>query len=100
MRQFHLLISEKAHNVLLSLDDDLAPPLFFMDAITDLRTILTAYDSSLTPMARDDQDVRSIVESALSPYLRQCEQMSESLPELSQCIMLANCYDLAIVWSS
>jgi len=100
MRQFHLLISEKAHNVPLNLDDDLAAPLFFMDAITDLRTILAAYDSSLTPVARDDQEVRSIIESALSPYLRQCEQMSESLPELSHYIMLANCYDLAIVWSS
>jgi Conserved oligomeric complex COG6 len=97
MRQFHLLMAEKAHTVTLTLDDDLAPPVFFMDAVTDLRTILTAYDSSMTPIARDDQEIHAIIESALSPYLRQCEGMVEPLVELSQCIMLANCYDLAIV---
>jgi len=97
MRQFHLLMAEKAHNITFTLDEDLGPPVFFMDAIADLRVILSAYDSSLAPVARDDQEIASILESALSPYLRQCEDMSQSLSELSQFIMLSNCYDLAKV---
>ena len=97
MRQFHLLMAEKAHNITFTLDDDLGPPVFFMDAISDLRVILSAYDSSMAPIARDDQEMFSILDSALTPYLQQCEQMSLSLPELSQWIMLSNCYDLARV---
>jgi hypothetical protein len=90
-------MAEKAHNIAFTLDEDLGPPIFFMDAIADLRLILSAYDSSMAPIARDDQEVFSILDSALTPYLRQCEQMSLSLPELSQWIMLSNCYDLAKV---
>ena len=90
-------MSEKAHNIAFTLDEDLGPPVFFMDAISDLRVILSAYDSSMAPIAKDDQEIFSILDSALTPYLRQCEQMSLSLPELSQCIMLSNCYDLAKV---
>lgn len=97
MRQFHLLMAEKVHNIAFTLDEDLGPPVFFMDAITDLRVILSVYDSSMAPIARDDQEMISILNSALTPYLRQCEQMALSLPELSQWIMLANCYDLAKV---
>jgi Conserved oligomeric complex COG6 len=95
MRQFHLIMAEKAHNIVFTLDEDLGPPVFFMDAISDLRIILSAYDSSMAPIERDDQEVFSILDIALTPYLRQCEQMSLSLPELSQWIMLSNCYDLA-----
>ena len=97
MRQFHLLMAEKAYNLDFTLDEDLGPPVFLMDAISELRVILSAYDSSIAPVTRDDEEMSSILDSALAPYLRQCEQLSLSLPELSQCIMLSNCYDLAIV---
>jgi len=90
-------MAEKAHNIALNLDEDLGPPVFFMDAISDLRIILSAYDSSMAPASPDDQEMFSILDSALTPYLRQCEQMSQSLSELSECIMLSNCYDLAKV---
>lgn len=97
MRQFHLLMAEKVHSIAFTLDEDLGPPVFFLDAISDLRVILSAYDSSMAPIARDDLEMLSILDSALAPYLRQCEQISLSLPELSQWIMLSNCYDLAKV---
>ena len=97
MRQFHLLMAERTHTVLVSLDDDLGPPSFFLDAISDLRIILSAYDSSLAPLTQSDEELLSILDSALAPYLRQCEQLSLSLPKLSRCIMLFNCYDIARV---
>lgn len=98
MRQFHLLMAEKAHNVMFTLDEDLGPPAFFLDAISDLRIILSAYDSSMTPAAEDNEEMSAILGSALIPYLCQCEHMLESLPELSQYIMLSNCYDIAKVY--
>jgi hypothetical protein len=98
MRQFHLLVAEKAHSVTFTLDDDLGPPVFFLDVISDLRVILSAYDSSLAPIAQDNKEVSAILDSALRPYLRQCEQMSQTLPSLSRNIVLANCYNLAKVW--
>ena len=97
MRQFHLLMAEKAQNIAFTLDEDLGPPIFFMDAISDLRIILSAYDSSMAPVSGDDQEIFSILDSALTPYVRQCEQMTQSLPELSKYIMLSNCYDLTKV---
>jgi hypothetical protein len=97
MRQFHLLMAERTHTILVSLDDDLGPPFFFLDAISDLRIILSAYDSSLAPLTQSDEELISILDSALAPYLRQCEQLSLSLPQLSRCIMLFNCYDIARV---
>jgi hypothetical protein len=90
-------MAEKAHNVVFTLDEDLGPPVFFLDAISDLRIILSAFDSSMAPVAQDNEEMYAIFDSALTPYLRQCEHMSESLSELSQCIMLSNCYDLAKV---
>ena len=100
MRQFHLLMAEKAHTVAYTLDDDLGAPVFLLDAISDLRTILSAYDSSMAPLTRDDEELFAILDIALRPYLRQCEQISQVLPELSQCIMLSNCYDLTKVFAS
>jgi Conserved oligomeric complex COG6 len=97
MRQFHLLMAEKPHTVTFTLDEDLGAPVFFLDAISDLRIILSAYESSLAPISNDDQEISAIIESSLTPYLRQCEQMAKSLPELSRNIMLSNCYDLAKV---
>jgi Conserved oligomeric complex COG6 len=97
MRQFYLLMAEKAHNIVLTLDEDLGPPVFFLDATSDLRIILSAYDSSMAPVAEDNEEMFAILDSALTPYLRQCEHIAESLPELSQYIMLSNCYDLAKV---
>ena len=97
MRQFHLLMAEKAHNVAFALDEDLGTPVFFMDAISDLRIILSAFESSMAPVSKDDQEIFSILDTALTPYLRECEQISQSLPRLSECIMLSNCHDLAKV---
>ena len=91
-------MAEKAHSTIFSLDEDLGPPVFLMDAITDLRVILSAYDSSMAPITNDEQEIFSILDTALTPYIRQCEQLSSSLPELSQCIILANCYDLTKVF--
>jgi hypothetical protein len=97
MRQFHLLVAEKSHSVAFTLDDDLGPPVFFLDVISDLRVILSAYDSSLVPVAQDDAEVSAILDSALRPYLRQCEEMSKKLEAVARTIVLANCYDLAKV---
>jgi conserved oligomeric Golgi complex subunit 6 len=100
MRQFHLLMAERTHTVLVSLDEDLGPPSFLLDAISDLRIILGAYDSSLAPLTQNDEELSAILDSALTPYLRQCEQLSSSLPRLSRCVMLFNCYDIARVRQS
>ena len=97
MKQFHLLMAEKAHTVSYTLDEDLAAPVFLLDAISDLRIILSAYESSIDPVVRDDQELFAILDVALRPYIRQCEQVSQILPELSRRIMLSNCYDLAKV---
>jgi hypothetical protein len=97
MRQFQLLMSEKAHNIVSDLDEDLGPPAFFLDAVSDLRIILGAYDTSLAPVEHNELEVRAILDVALTPYLYHCEEVSRSLPTLSQWIMLANCYDLGKV---
>jgi|SRR5271170_3001551 hypothetical protein len=97
MRQFNLLMSEKAHNTHFNLDEDLGPPVFFLDAVSDLRIILSAYDSSMAPIEHDEQEIHAILHVSLTPYLEHCEDISKSLPPLSQWIMLANCYDLAKV---
>jgi len=97
MRQFNLLMSEKGHNVNFNLEEDLGPPAFFLDAIADLRIILSAYDSSLAPVEQDEQEIRSILDISLTPYLEHCDEASKPLPGLSRWIMLVNCYDLAKV---
>jgi Conserved oligomeric complex COG6 len=97
MRQFYLLMAEKTHTVVYALDEDLGAPVFFLDAISDLRTILSAYDSSLAPTSSDSTEISTIMDSSLAPYLKQCEQMAKTLPELSRNILLSNCYDLAKV---
>ena len=97
MRQFNLLMSEKAHNTTFNLDEDLGPPALLLDAVSDLRIILSAYDSSMAPIEHDEQEMRAILDVSLTPYLERCEEVSRSLPALSQWIMLANCYDLAKV---
>jgi Conserved Oligomeric Golgi complex subunit 6, C-terminal len=90
-------MSEKAHNINFNLDEDLGPPVFFLDAVADLRIILSAYDSSLAPIEHDEQEIRSILDVSLTPYLEHCDEASRSLPSLPQWIMLVNCYDLAKV---
>ena len=81
------------------LDEDLGSPSFFLDAIADLRIILSAYDSSLVPVGDESEQLVAILESALWPYIQQCEGLSRALPDLSRCIILSNCYDLAQVCS-
>jgi hypothetical protein len=97
MRQFHLLMAEKTHTAAFVIDDDLGPPAAFLDAISDLRIILAAYESSLSPVAQTDEEISAVLDSALRPFLRRCEQISASLSNLSRCTMLFNCYDLAKV---
>jgi hypothetical protein len=97
MRQFNLLMSEKSHNTNFNLDEDLGPPVFFLDAVSDLRTILSAYDSSMAPIEQDEKEIHAILDVSLTPYIEHCEDVSKSLPALSQWIMLDNCYDLARV---
>ena len=97
MRQYQLLMSERTHSVIFTLDQDLGPPAVFLDTISDLRIILSAYESSLAPVAQTDEEISSILDSALFPYLRRCEEISQSLPTLSRFVMLSNCYDLAKV---
>jgi conserved oligomeric Golgi complex subunit 6 len=94
MRQFHLLMSEKIHTIAPSLDEDLGCPVFLLDAISDLRVILGAYESSFVPASDDYQEISAIFNSALHPYLQQCEEIAKSFPELLQCIILSNCIDL------
>jgi hypothetical protein len=98
MRQFHLLMTEKTHTAAFVIDDDLGPPVAFLDAISDLRIILAAYESSLSPVSQTGEEILAVLGSALHPYLRRCEQMSASLSNLSRCIMLFNCYNLARVF--
>ena len=98
MRQFSLLMSEKAHNTTFNFDEDLGPPALFLDTVSDLRNILSAYDSSMAPIEHDEKEIRAILDVSLTPYLERCEELSKSLPALSQLIMLTNCYDLAKVY--
>jgi Conserved Oligomeric Golgi complex subunit 6, C-terminal len=97
MRQFHLMMAEKTQQPTRIVDDDLGPPPFFLDAMADLRIILGAYDSSSVPGVSGNDDLRAILESSLTPYIRRCEELSGSLPGLSATIMLYNCGDLAQV---
>lgn len=98
MRQFRLLMAEKTHSAAFVIDDDLGPPAAFLDAISDLRIILTAYESSLSPIAQTGEEITAVLDSALRPYLERCKQLSVSLSSLSRCTVLFNCYDLAKVY--
>lgn len=93
-------MADKVQSITFSLDEDLAAPSFFLDAVSDLRIILSAYDSSLAPITTESAELSSILESALWPYIQLCENLSESLSKLSRCIVLSNCYDLAQVTPS
>jgi hypothetical protein len=92
-------MAEKTHTAAFVIDDDLGPPAIFLDAISDLRIILGAYESSMSPVARTGAEISAVLESALHPYLQRCEQISASLSKLAQCTVLFNCYDLAKVSS-
>lgn len=97
MRQFHLLMAEKTETAAFVIDDDLGPPAVFLDAIANLRIILGAYESSLTPVAQAGSEISTVLESALHPYLQRCELVGTSLPKLARCTVLFNCYDIAKV---
>jgi len=97
MRRFHLLMTDKTHHITFTLDEDLGCPSFFLDAVAELRIILSSYDSSLTPITDESDQLSAILETALWPYVRQCEELSATMPDLSRCIILANCYDLSQV---
>src|SRR5205085_5584349 len=97
MRQFHLVMAEKTQTAAFVIDDDLGPPAAFLDAIVDLRVILGAYESSLTPLAQASSEISTVLESALHPYLQRCELVATSLPKLARCTLLFNCYDIAKV---
>ena len=90
-------MAEKTHTAAFAIDEDLGPPAAFLDAISDLRIILTAYESSLSPVAQTGEEITAVLNSALRPYLERCEQLSASLANLPRCTMLFNCYDLAKV---
>jgi Conserved oligomeric complex COG6 len=99
MRQFYLLMAEKTQTAAVVIDEDLGPPAVFLDAIADLRIILGAYESSLTPVAQAGSEISTVLKSALHPYLHRCELISTSLPRLAQCTVMFNCYDITKVSS-
>lgn len=70
---------------------DLAPPDFLTDALSRLQEILKAYDASYATSERQEDDLASIFEEALEPFIRSCIQMSMNLKEPASSVFAINC---------
>jgi conserved oligomeric Golgi complex subunit 6 len=56
--------------------EDLSPPEFLTTALSELKILMTSYDTSLVPQVEREEDFGKILNVALDPYLEICDKMS------------------------
>lgn len=94
LRQFRNVVSDNVSAIqadVVAPTPDLRIPDFLDETLTQLTTILKAYDSSLTPVASRVADFEPVISQALDPFLSTCEKMAKETDELSARIFTVNC---------
>lgn len=97
MRQFRTCLEEKIRQVKetqLQSTTDLQPPEFLFEANSDLKAVLTSYESSMAYTAGGNEELRQIIEDMTEPYLECCRRISSDLGDSTAEVFLINCYDL------
>ncbi|KAA8898822.1 oligomeric Golgi complex subunit 6 [Sphaerosporella brunnea] len=90
-RQFHSTLSAHVRSVQSNLPQppsDLSAPAFLVEALKDLTSLLTSFQTSLSP----DSDFSKILSQALDPYLDGCITLSTDLPtQTDASVFVLNC---------
>jgi len=95
MRQFKALLREHIAAVQsdsLPMPTNLGPPLFFQDAIKQLRVIVSTYETSLSASAGEHEEVDRLLAEAFDPFMLICEEMAKPLSPPDDSIFLINCW--------
>ncbi|TGZ80266.1 oligomeric complex COG6 [Ascodesmis nigricans] len=94
LRQFHHTLSDHVRTVrnqLPQATDDLSPPEFLVEALSELSKLLKTFTSSLGAEEDVSDDLNRIFELALDPYLECCDEIGHALAPKSRHIFLFNC---------
>jgi hypothetical protein len=94
LRQFRSLLKDNIAIIQGDADNapaDLAPPLFFNNALDQLDAIMQTYNSSLSSSGIRENEFESVLADALEPYLSGCDNMARSLAPLKASIFTINC---------
>ena len=101
MRQFDRCLEQKIntvknHQLTQSKNgSDLQPPDFMFEALSDLKAILTSYESSISySQNTEDTKLKTIVENLIEPYLECCNRIAGDMTNLMDSeIFQINCLD-------
>lgn len=94
LRQFHSTLQAHVRAVQADLPStplDLSPPDFFLEALTQLRNLMSSYETSLAPAIERDTEFSEILEEALDPYLDGCHTLRKDLGDVQGTIFELNC---------
>ena len=94
LRHFRTVVSDSVSAVeadIAAPNPDLQIPDFLNENLTQFATLLTTYDSSLTPASSRVADFEPVTSQALDPFLSICEKMSRETNEPSASIFMVNC---------
>lgn len=97
LRQFKALLREHIATVQsdsLQVSANLGPPLFFEDAIKQLRVIVATYETSLSASAGEQEEVDRLLAEAFDPFMLICEEMAKPLSPPDDSIFLINCWQM------
>ncbi|BFZ60869.1 Golgi transport complex subunit 6 [Saitoella coloradoensis] len=101
LQHFSSALHGQRNTILASLDTvpvDLSPPLFLVEAVTQLRQLMVSYDASLIPAVEREEGFKSVLEDALWPYLEACESMVSQDNKIKRhegIVFLVNCVECA-----
>ncbi|KAG5950117.1 hypothetical protein E4U53_005469 [Claviceps sorghi] len=93
LRQFRALIKEDIASVQAEsqkVSADLAAPKFFIDALEQLKVIMSTYGSSLSSHEDKPLEFEMVLSTAFEPFLSLCENMAEMLTPLKGSIFIIN----------
>lgn len=70
---------------------DMSPPLFFMDSLKQLNSIISTFETSLSTSTGPTAGFDSVLTEAFEPFFKGCEDISRSLPAHNSLIFMLNC---------
>lgn len=96
LRQFNKCLEEKISDIkgnMLTSTSDLQPPEFMSDVMSDLKSVLQSYESSIRYDSEGDHMIKQIIQDLTEPYLECCNRIASDLPDTQSEIFTINCLD-------
>ncbi|ODQ49616.1 oligomeric complex COG6 [Saitoella complicata NRRL Y-17804] len=101
LQHFSSALHGQRNTTLASLDtvpDDLSPPPFLVEAVSQLRQLIVSYDASLIPAVEREEGFRDVLDDALWSYLEACEKMvlqDNKMKRHEGIVFVVNCVECA-----